>query len=177
MVYSPLHSPIDDGWTKVKDSYGKIKWVKIEVGGQGDGGVRSFVNVELEDGRILTNFAGAKTGDVLDDAITQGSNTSTKLLPNAYNRFSIFEYHFGKHAGGFGAVTRDSYYKRALSLLDGPVGGDVQGFTNSTGYTFRMNMSTGEFGVMRPNGVVETFYRRLNDASKYWAEQVAKWNK
>ncbi|WP_223302301.1 RHS repeat-associated core domain-containing protein [Flavobacterium branchiophilum] len=105
------------------------------------------------------------------------AKTSTKLLPEAYSRFSRFEYHFGKHAGGFGAAGKVAYYKRALSLLNGPVGGNVQGFTNSAGYTFRMNMRTGEFGVMRPNGVVETFYRRLSDPAKYWAEQVAKWNK
>lgn len=59
---------------------------------------------------------------------------STKLLPEAYSRFSRFEYHFSKHAGGFGAAGKDAYYKRALSLLDGPVGGNVQGFTNSAGY-------------------------------------------
>jgi hypothetical protein len=114
-------------------------------------------------------------------AIKVAKNTSkkaaTKLLPEAYSRFSRFEYHFGKHAGRFGAAGKDAYYKRALSLLDGPVGGNVQGFTNSAGYTFKMNMRTGEFGVMRPNGVVETFYRRLSDPAKYWAEQVAKWNK
>jgi hypothetical protein len=100
-----------------------------------------------------------------------------KLLPEAYSRFSKFEYHFGKHAGEWGAVTKNAYYKRALSLLDGSVCGNIQGFTNTAGYTFRMNMRTGEFGVMRPNGVVETFYRRLNDPAKYWAEQVAKWDK
>lgn len=105
------------------------------------------------------------------------AKTGTKLLPEAYSRFSRFEYHFGKHAGEWGAVTKNAYYKRALSLLDGSVGGNIQGFTNTAGYTFRINMRTGEFGVMRPNGVVETFYRRLNDPAKYWAEQVAKWNK
>jgi hypothetical protein len=166
---------INDGWIRNKKG-SPFKWRKVDVA-SGNGGQRNFLNVELDDGRILTDFAGAKSGDVLDDAFTQAGNTSTKLLPNAYNRFAKFEYHFGKHAGEFGAVTRDSYYKRALSFLNGTVGGDIQGFTNSTGYTFRMNMRTGEFGVMRPNGVVETFYRRLNDASKYWAEQVAKWNK
>jgi hypothetical protein len=100
-----------------------------------------------------------------------------KALPQAFSRFSRFEYHFGKHAKDWGAITKDAYYKRALSLLDGPVGGDVQGFTNTAGYTFRMNMRTGEFGMMRPNGVVESFYRRLADPAKYWSKQVTEYNK
>ena len=100
-----------------------------------------------------------------------------KLLPEAFSRFSRFEYHFGKHAKEWGAITKDAYYKRALSLLESPVEGSVQGFTNSLGYTFRMNMKTGEFGIMRPDGVIESFYRRLKDPVKYWESQIAKWNK
>ncbi|WP_025762940.1 hypothetical protein [Dyadobacter tibetensis] len=72
---------------------------------------------------------------------------------------------------------KGAYYKRALSLLEGPIGGKIEDFTNNAGYTFRMNMQTGEFGIMRPNGVVETFYRRLKDPAAYWAEQVAKYGK
>jgi hypothetical protein len=40
-----------------------------------------------------------------------------------------------------------------------------------------MNMKTGEFGVMRPNGVVETFYRRTKDLTAYWTEQVSKYHR
>lgn len=101
----------------------------------------------------------------------------TKLLPEAFSRFSRFEHHFAKHAGEWGAITRDAYYKRSLSLFEGPAGRGIEGFTNSAGYTFRMNMRTGEFGIMRPNGVVETFFRRLKDPAAYWTEQVAKYGK
>jgi len=38
-----------------------------------------------------------------------------------------------------------------------------------------MNMRTAEFGVMRPNGVIETFYRRLSNPTGYWAEQIKKY--
>ncbi|MHA7877661.1 MAG: hypothetical protein ACX93T_01905 [Bacteroidota bacterium] len=99
-----------------------------------------------------------------------------KLLPRTFNRFSRFEYHFNKHAKEFGGITKEAYYKRALSLLESRTGGNIVGFTNKKGVTFRMNMKTGEFGVMRPNNIVETFYRRTKDLEVYWAKQVGKWN-
>lgn len=51
------------------------------------------------------------------------------------------------------------------------------GFTNSSGYTFRMNQRTGEFGIMRPNGVIETYYRRINSPLEYWQTQIIKYGK
>jgi RHS repeat-associated protein len=118
---------------------------------------------------------GIKEAPVLVEAGT--SNGGAKLLTESFSRFSRFDHHFRKHASEWVGITKEAYYKRALSLLEGPTGGNIQGFTNSAGYTFRMNMSTGEFGVMRPNGIIETFYRRLDNPAEYWAAQIIKYNK
>jgi len=52
---------------------------------------------------------------------------------------------------------------------------NIKGFTNSSGYSFRMNLRTGEFGVMRPNGVIEPFFRRTIEPEQYWLNQIVKW--
>jgi RHS repeat-associated protein len=139
-------------------------------------GMTALNFVPLGKGGIQT----AKT--VVENVAEQGATeavagTEVKSLPSALSRFSRLEYHFGKHASEWGGITKIAYYKRALALLDGPVGGNIKGFTNSLGYTFRINMRTGEFGIMRPDGVVETFFRRLKDPAAYWAEQIAKHGK
>ena len=104
-------------------------------------------------------------------------NQETKLLPQAYHRFSRFEYHFAKHSKNFGAIGQDAYYNRAINLMESKVGNEIMGFTNSSGYTFRMNQRTGEFGIMRPNGVIETYYRRINSPIEYWQTQIIKYGK
>ncbi|WP_338870939.1 RHS repeat-associated core domain-containing protein [Spirosoma sp. SC4-14] len=164
-----------------KNASGQLESYKVE----GPNGV--FVDPFLVTIDVVygSNFSGVNTdpdqhvigGSPIGLSLGGSSTLGTKLLPNAFSRFWRFEYHFRKHAGEWGAISKEAFYKRALSLLDGPTGGNIQGFTNTAGYTFRINMRTGEFGVMRPNSVVETFYRRLNEPAKYWAEQVAKWNK
>ena len=45
-------------------------------------------------------------------------------LPTGYFRFSKFDQHFSKHAQEWGAISKDSYYKRALSLMDGNTDGN-----------------------------------------------------
>jgi len=116
-------------------------------------------------------------GVKLVERATEIDKGTDKLLPGAFNRFSKFEKHFGKHAKEWGGITKEAYYKRAITLMESSVSGDILGFTNSAGYTFRMNIKTAEFGIMRPDGMIETFYRRLNNSSAYWAEQVAKYGK
>ncbi|MDM1407276.1 hypothetical protein [Myroides sp. DF42-4-2] len=115
------------------------------------------------------------TGSTVLEEITINSTGSPKLLSQAFNRFSRFDYHYGKHAEKWGAITKDAYYKRSLSLFDKPMNNNIKGFTNSSGYSFRMNLRTGEFGVMRPNGVIETFFRRTIEPEQYWLNQIAKW--
>jgi hypothetical protein len=62
-----------------------------------------------------------------------------------------------------------------LDLANSSIGSDILGFTSRDGWMFRMNAKTSEFLTMKPNGEIETFFRRLSDSSKYWAEQIAKY--
>jgi hypothetical protein len=143
--------------------------------------IAMFAVPELGAEEIAADIAITEAGSATEEAATAATEASAKasqkLLPNAFNRFSQLEKHFLKHAGEWGLISKEMYYKRAIQLMEEPIEGNIVGFTNKAGYTFKMNLRTGEFGVMRPNGVIETFFRRLKDAEGYWKEQIIKYGK
>jgi len=95
-----------------------------------------------------------------------------------YSRFPNALKKFEKHAADFTSISDvDVYYKRAVSLADSGIGGNILGFTSKDGWIFRMNSNTGEFLTINPSGEITTFYRRLSDPLEYWAEQVNKYGK
>lgn len=150
-----------------------------------------YINAALSEGTAMLEMLMFVPGRAADAAISlfdaftglfvkeeaAAVTQSTKLLPSAFSNFTNFEAHFAKHAGEFGAITKQAYYKRALSLMNKEVGGEISGFSNSAGFQFRMNMKTREVGIMNSKGEVVTFFRRLSDPAKYWSEQVAKYGK
>jgi len=101
----------------------------------------------------------------------------TRLLPQAYSRFPRIATKFAEHGGDWTSAGIDAFYKRAISLADTKIGGNILGFTSKEGWVFRMNSRTGEFLTMKPNGEIATFFRRLSDPAKYWAEQVGEYGK
>jgi hypothetical protein len=81
--------------------------------------------------------------------------------------------HFAKHAKEWGAgnITKTSYLKRARSLLNSNVCGDIKGLTTKEGWVFRYNARTNEFATAKSDGTIETLFRP-NRGMDYWNEQV-----
>jgi pyocin large subunit-like protein len=86
------------------------------------------------------------------------------------------DVHFNKHGAEWGAgnITKEAYRKRAISILNSPIGGDIMGFTDKEGYRFRYNKKTNEFATGKPDGTVETLFRPSNGLS-YYEDQVKKY--
>jgi len=102
------------------------------------------------------------------------ANGGAKLL-SQYSRFPRIATKFAEHGKEWTSTGIEAYYKRAISLADNKVGGNVLGFTSKEGWVFRMNSRTGEFLTVRPDGTIATFFRRVSDPAKYWAEQMRKY--
>jgi len=84
------------------------------------------------------------------------------------------EEHFAAPSAEWGNITKVEYVQKARDLLNSNVGGDIKGFTNGLGYTFRYNSVTNEFAIGHPNGTVSTLFHP-SEGMQYWLEQVAKY--
>lgn len=72
------------------------------------------------------------------------------------------------------ALTAAQYIQKARDLLNSNVGGEIQGFTNRLGWTFRYNTTTNEYALGSPQGTISTLMRP-SDGMQYWLEQVARY--
>jgi filamentous hemagglutinin len=61
--------------------------------------------------------------------------------------------------GDFGATTAAKYEQRAADFLTGPRGTGVLEKVRPNGDVVRYNATTEEFGVVRPNGTIRTYYK------------------
>jgi filamentous hemagglutinin len=86
----------------------------------------------------------------------------------------LLERHIADHLHEFGNITQAQYVQKARDLLNSKVGGEVQGFTNNLGWTFRYNATTNEFAIGSPQGTISTMMRPTN-GMQYWLEQVEKY--
>ncbi|BBB90433.1 hypothetical protein MAMMFC1_01084 [Methylomusa anaerophila] len=86
----------------------------------------------------------------------------------------LLERHITDHLQEFGNITQAQYVQKARDLLNSKVGGEVQGFTNNLGWTFRYNATTNEFAIGSPQGTISTMMRPTNGI-QYWLEQVEKY--
>jgi filamentous hemagglutinin len=67
--------------------------------------------------------------------------------------------HFNRHGGDFGARTAAEYEARANTFLNGPRGPGVLEKTRPNGDVVRYNPATDEFGVVKPDGTIRTYYK------------------
>jgi hypothetical protein len=121
--------------------------------------------------QFITSPAVAKT------VVKQVYRSANKGSGNKYTKFPNASRKYGKHKDDFPGLSETEYYNRAISLANSKIGGNILGFTSKGGWTFRMNIETGEFLTINPAGEITTFYRRLIDPAKYWAEQIEKYGK
>jgi filamentous hemagglutinin len=67
--------------------------------------------------------------------------------------------HFNRHGGDFGARTAAEYEAQANTFLNGPRGPGVLEKTRPNGDIVRYNPATDEFGVVKPDGTIRTYYK------------------
>ena len=107
---------------------------------------------------LRTRLAGA--------GVLRGTEATTAALP----RFQPGRWlpHFEKHAAEFGYRTPVEYLRGARDLV-GRNG--VQTFTRSNGDKLFYDAARNEFAVLKPDGVLRTFFRPQN-GSEYWRIQT-----
>ncbi len=86
-----------------------------------------------------------KTGLVLGGGYLAGNYYYTSIAGGGlfFSNYDKLEEHYTKHViekMEFGKkITQIEYVNKANKLLSSKVGGNIQGFTNKLGYTFRYN--------------------------------------
>jgi len=70
--------------------------------------------------------------------------------------------HWRKHGSEFGSITPNEYLRRARSLLDQDVGGDILGGVRANGDVWRFNAHTDDFAVRSADGIIRTFFKPRN---------------
>ncbi len=156
---------------------GKLKIAEIQENGIGGGLVKGLAKILGAGGKsaatalkgaleklpagLRTRLAGA---GVLRGA--DAAAATTKALP----RFAPGRWlpHFEKHAAEFGYRTPVEYLGGARDLV-GRQG--VQTFTRTNGDKLFYDAARNEFAVLRPDGVLRTYFRPQN-GSEYWRIQT-----
>jgi hypothetical protein len=156
---------------------GKLKIAELQENGIGGGLVTGLAKILGAGGKaagpalksaleklpasLRTRLAGA---GVLRGA--DAAAAATKALP----RFTPGRWlpHFEKHAAEFGYRTPVEYLRGARDL----VGRDgIQTFTRTNGDKLFYDAARTEFAVMKPDGVLRTYFRPQN-GSEYWRIQT-----
>ena len=153
---------------------GELKIAEVQEMGIGGGLVRGLAKVLGAGGKsastairnaldrlpasLRTRLAGA--------GVLRGSDAATAALP----RFAPGRWlpHFEKHAAEFGYRTPVEYLRGARDLV-GRNG--VQTFTRSNGDRLFYDAARNEFAVLKPDGVLRTYFRPQN-GSAYWRSQT-----
>ena len=78
--------------------------------------------------------------------------------------------HYRKHGPEFGSITLDEYLRRAQSLRDSAVGGNVLEVVRSDGVITRFDRATGAFIAFNSDGTIRTFFRP-NAGEAYFRRQ------
>jgi hypothetical protein len=156
---------------------GKLKIAELMENGIGGGLVKGLAKILGAGGKtassalksaleklpasLRTRLAGA---GVLRGA--DAAAAATKALP----RFAPGRWlpHFEKHAAEFGYRTPVEYLRGARDLV-GRSG--VQTFTRSNGDRLFYDAARNEFAVLKPDGVLRTYFRPQN-GSEYWRIQT-----
>jgi Bacterial TSP3 repeat len=96
----------------------------------------------------------------------EGAVETAKALP----RFQPGRWlpHFEKHAAEFGYRTPVEYLKGARDLVGR---GGIQTFTRTNGDKLFYDAARNEFAVMKPDGVLRTYFRPQN-GPQYWQSQT-----
>ncbi len=153
---------------------GKLKIAELQENGIGGGLVKGLAKILGAGGRgssaavksALEKLPASLRTRLAAAGVLRGTETATTTLP----RFQPGRWlpHFEKHAAEFGYRTPVEYLRGARALV-GRSG--VQTFTRTNGDKLFYDAARNEFAVMKPDGVLRTYFRPQN-GSEYWRIQT-----
>jgi len=156
---------------------GKLKISELQENGIGGGLVKGLAKILGAGGKsastalknALEKLPASLRTRLAGTGVLRGTDAAaatTKALP----RFAPGRWlpHFEKHAAEFGYRTPVEYLRGARDL----VGRDgIQTFTRTNGDKLFYDAARNEFAVMKPDGVLRTYFRPQN-GSEYWRIQT-----
>lgn len=98
--------------------------------------------------------------------------TESEYVWHEFASRKLFEEHYQKHVvtqQEFGDITEEEYLKLANDLLNG-TGENILTKTEDDGDLLFYNVDTNEFAVMRPDGVIRSFFKPSAGIA-YWNRQ------
>ena len=153
---------------------GELKIAEMQENGIGGGLVKGLAKVLGAGGKsssaalrsVLDRLPASLRTRLAGAGVLRGTEVTTTALP----RFQPGRWlpHFEKHAAEFGHRTPVEYLRGARDLV-GRSG--VQTFTRSNGDRLFYDAARNEFAVLRPDGVLRTYFRPQN-GSAYWRSQT-----
>jgi hypothetical protein len=131
-----------------------------------------------KDGEIIGGMGGEHNGQTMREA---GGETkpsaagSAKISPSGANKFKVkgfasprkFDKHWKDHQKDYPGLTKEQYAKRALDLLQKPVGGSIIGHVNQDGVVVRYDAATNEFAKGHPDKGIKTLYKPTRGKDYY----------
>jgi hypothetical protein len=153
---------------------GKLKIAELQENGIGGGLVKGLAKILGAGARgtsaavksALEKLPAGLRARLAAAGVLRGTETVTATLP----RFQPGRWlpHFEKHAAEFGYRTPVEYLRGARDLV-GRSG--VRTFTRANGDKLFYDAARNEFAVLRPGGVLRTYFRPQN-GSEYWRIQT-----
>lgn len=85
-------------------------------------------------------------------------------MPGSVKRGTFIDHaklqdHFQRHGADFGATTPADYEQQADTFLNGPKSSGVLEKMRSNGDVVRYNPSTEEFGIVRQDGTIRSYFK------------------
>ena len=154
---------------------GKLKVAEIQENGIGGGLVKGLAKILGAGGKSASTALKSALAKLPSSLRTRlaasGLLRGSGALPTAtLPRFQPGRWlpHFEKHAAEFGYRTPVEYLKGARDLTSRS---GVETFTRTNGDKLFYDAARNEFAVLRPDGVLRTYFRPQN-GSQYWHTQT-----
>lgn len=84
-------------------------------------------------------------------------------MPRAFGFLndSRWTEHFDEHRSEFGVTTKDEYLARAKAFLEADLNKNpnIQECTRSNNDIMRLDVSTDEFAIVSPSGIIKTYFK------------------
>ncbi|MBX3322116.1 MAG: hypothetical protein KF757_03915 [Phycisphaeraceae bacterium] len=153
------------------ETFAQVKTSAVEQAIDYGGRVMSGDAEAIGDGLRAIGYAGVG-GPGTSAAVSRlggqvANNITVRARGFAPNKL---ESHFAKHKSEWSSMSIKKYDRKAHSLMNAEIGGDILGHTRSNGDILRYNRKTNEFGVMAEDGTIRTFFRP-QDGMNYWDRQ------
>lgn len=110
--------------------------------------------------------------EVTQETVPEETETEPAYVWHEFANQKLFEEHYQKHVvtqQEFGDITEEEYLKLANDLLNA-TGDNILTKTEDDGDMMFYDVDTNEFAVMRPDGVIRTFFKP-SAGIDYWNRQ------